>query len=34
MPQFANPWYLLLALLIPPLAAWWLWRRPDSARLR
>jgi len=33
MPQFANPWYLLLTLLIPPLVAWWLWQRRRTFRL-
>jgi Ca-activated chloride channel family protein len=32
MPQFANPWVLLLALLIPPLVWWWLRQRRAALR--
>jgi Ca-activated chloride channel family protein len=33
IPQFANPWLLLLALVLLPLAAWWLWQRRRTFRL-
>ena len=33
MLHFANPWFLLLLLLLPPLAVW-LWRRDRPATLR
>lgn len=29
---FANPWYLLLALLVPPLIAWWLYQGHNALR--
>src|SRR5262249_49860971 len=30
--EFANPWFLLLLLLISPLAAWWLRRGRNALR--
>ena len=32
MLQFANPAYLLLALLVPPLIWWWLRQRRNALR--
>jgi Ca-activated chloride channel family protein len=29
---FANPWYLLLALLVPPFLAWWLYQGRSALR--
>jgi len=30
--EFANPWYLLLALVVPPLIAWWLCQGRNALR--
>jgi Ca-activated chloride channel homolog len=32
MPQFANPWLLLLGLVVPPLLWWWLRQRRQALR--
>lgn len=32
MPEFTQPWLLLLALLVPPLAWWWLRQRHAAVR--
>lgn len=30
--EFANPWYLLLALVVPPLLVWWLYQGRNALR--
>jgi Ca-activated chloride channel family protein len=32
MPEFTQPWFLLLALIVPPLGWWWLRQRRGAVR--